>query len=529
MATAVPHGENFTRNEKGQDIRLQNIVAAKAVADAVRTSLGPKGMDKMIQDGKGGVIISNDGATVLKEMKVVHPCSRMLVELSKAQDIEAGDGTTSVVVLAGALLEAAQRLLNRNIHPQAIADAFLKASEKSMEIIKNMSNPIDLSDEKSLIEAATTALNSKVVSGDSDVLAPMAVKAVLRVIDGVDATNVDLQRIRVVKKLGDTVDATELVEGLVFTQQKVSKVAGGPTKIKDAKIGLIQFCLAPPKTDIDNNVVIKDYAAMDRLLREERLHTAKMVKRIASTGCNVLLIQKSILREAATDLALDYLAKSGILVIRDIERTDIDFISRMLHCVPCASIENFTVANLGSAEMVCDEAVGQGGRIVRVTGVPCKQGIVTVLCRASNSLMLDETERSFHDALCVARSLVKSRALVPGGGAVEMEVSVQLSKWAQTLEGVESLCVSAYAEALEVIPYTLAENSGVSPLEIVNDLRNKHLEGLAHYGINVKQAAAGDMLAERVVQPLLVSQSAISLATETTMVILRIDDIVITR
>ncbi|KAF8822019.1 T-complex protein 1 delta subunit, partial [Cardiosporidium cionae] len=398
----------FSRNEKQQQVRFQNIIAAKAVADAIRTSLGPKGMDKMIQDSKGGVVVTNDGATILNEISVVHPTGRMLVELSKAQDIEAGDGTTSVVVIAGALLTASEHLLDRGIHPQSIADGFLVAAKQACSILKGMSIPVDLSDRDALIKNAATSLNSKVVSQSASLLAPMAVDAVLKVIDPATATSVDLNDIRIVKKLGGTVDDSELVEGLVFSQQRVvRKVSGAPTRVQNAKIGLVQFCLAPPKTDMDNSITIKDYQSMDRLLREERLILAKMIKQIAATGCNVLLIQKSILHDAVTELSLDYLAKAKILVVKDIERDDIEFISRTCGCEPVASIDQFSTVKLGHADLVYDEDIGGGERIVRFTGVQA-QNTVSLLVRSSNLLVLDESERSLHDALCVVRSLVKT-------------------------------------------------------------------------------------------------------------------------
>merc|ERR1719161_2672224 len=281
------------QDPKGKDVRSTNILAARAVADTVRTSLGPKGMDKMIQDPKGEVIISNDGATILQQMKLTHPTAKMMVELSKAQDVEAGDGTTSVVVMAGALLQAAEKLLSKGIHPQTITEAFLMASNKADEILQDVAVPVDLGNRDQLIQAASTSLNSKVVSQQSDFLAPLAVDSVLKVIDPKTATNVNLEDIRLVKKLGASVDETEMVDGLVLTQ-KIARAAGGPTRIKDAKIGLIQFCLSAPKTDMESNIQVRDYTQMDRLLREERAILAKMVKQIAKTGCNVLLVQKSI-------------------------------------------------------------------------------------------------------------------------------------------------------------------------------------------------------------------------------------------
>ena len=314
-----------SKNKKPAEIRSSNIRAAKALADAIRTSLGPRGMDKMIQNAKGEVTITNDGATILDQMKVMHPAAKMLVNLSKAQDIEAGDGTTSVVVLAGSLLEASEKLLNKGIHPTLISDAFQKASAKSAELLQAMAMPVDLSDREKLLQSANTSLNSKVVSQHSSELSPIAVDAVLKVADA-EKNNVNLKDIKIIKKLGGTVDDTELVEGLVLSQ----RVAGGVKKMEKAKVGLIQFQVSPPKTDMDNQVVVSDYAAMDRVLREERAYILNIVKQIKKAGCNVLLIQKSILRDALSDLAVHFFDKMKIMVVKDIEREDIDHVCKTL-------------------------------------------------------------------------------------------------------------------------------------------------------------------------------------------------------
>jgi len=450
----------------------------------------------------------------------------MLVELSKSQDIEAGDGTTTVVVIAGSLLNASQQLLEKGIHASAISDSFLKAQIKSEEILTNMATKLDLSDRESLLKSAVTSLSSKVVSQYSYLLAPIAVDAILKVIDPSKATNVDLKDIKIVKKLGGVIDDTELVNGIVFTQ-KISHAASGPTRIQNAKIGLIQFHLSAPKTDMENNVIISEYTQMDRLLNEERRYIASMCKKIQKTGCNVLLIQKSILRDAVNDLSLSYLAGMKILVVKDIEREEIEFISKTLGCLPVASVDSFTPEKLGAAELV-EEISTSDGKIIKITGVP-KAKTVTVLIRASNKLVLDEAERSLHDALCVIRSLVKKRYIIAGGGAPEIEVSLQLSKYAKTLSGVESYCVAGFAEALEIIPYTLAENAGLHPISIVTELRNLHASGEKTAGINVRKGKVANILEENVLQPLLVTTSAINLASECARTILKIDGIIATR
>ena len=360
-------------------------------------------------------------------MSVIHPTAKMLVEISKAQDIEAGDGTTSVVVIAGALLKASEELLNKGIHAAAISDGFHVALLKAIEIIDGMGQPVDLNDRQVLIDNCVTCLSSKIVSSNSDTLAPMAVDAVLKIIDKDTATNVDLRDIKVCMKLGGTVDDSELIDGLCFVNNKVSHFAGGPVRVANAKIGVIQFCLSAPKTDLENNVVVNDYTAMDRILKEERKYIVGIVKKIVATGCNVLMIQKSILRDAVNELALHFLAKKNIMVIKDVERDDIDFICKTIMAVPVPHIDQFTTEKLGTAGLVEESSGGSGTKkIIKVTQCPAQNKTVSILVRGSNQLVLEEAERSLHDALCVVRALVKKRSLVPGGAAVEMEVSQKL-------------------------------------------------------------------------------------------------------
>lgn len=516
----------YKDRSKPADIRSSNIGAAKAVADAVRTSLGPRGMDKMIQVSNGEVTITNDGATILKQMNVVHPAAKMLVELSKAQDIEAGDGTTSVVIVAGSLLEAAQKLLQKGIHPTIISDSFQLAARKAVEILTQMSKPVELTDRESLVKSASTSLNSKVVSQQSSLLAPLAVDAVLSVIDPAKDTNVNLKDIKIIKQLGGTVEDTELIRGLVFTQKSAN--VNGPRKVEKAKIGLIQFCISPPKTDMDHNVIVSDYAAMDRVLKEERAYILNIVKQIKKTGCNVLLVQKSILRDAVSDLAIHFLDKIKVMVIKDIERDDVEFVSKTLGCRPIASLDHFTPEHLANADSVQEVQTG-ASKFVSVTGIQNPGRTVTVLVRGSNKLVLEEADRSLHDALCVIRCLVKQRALIAGGGAPETELSLKLSQYAQSITGLGAYCFRAFANALEIIPSTLAENAGLNPVATVTDLRNRHAQGDTTAGINVRKGTITNILEENVVQPLLVSTSAITLASETVRSILKIDDIVNTQ
>jgi T-complex protein 1 subunit delta len=500
----------------------------QAIANAVRTSLGPKGMDKLLQLENGEILISNDGATILSKMKVIHPAAKMLVDLSQSQDIEAGDGTTTVVVLAGALLNTCSSLLAKGIHPMAIASSFLRAADKAVEFLEEISKPVHLGDRGALLSAVETCLSSKVVAQNSDLLAPIAVDSVLGIVDDIDAaSNVDLRDIRLVSQKGGTVDDTELVKGLVLTKG-ATKTANGPTSMQNAKIALIQFCLSAPKTDMDNNVIVSDYAAMDRILREERKYILGQCKVIKKSGANVLLIQKSILRDAYNELSLHFLAKMGVLVVTDIDRGDIEFICRTLGCQPVAHADQMTADMLGAAESVSDVLMEGGStKVVKFTGVQNPGKTMTVLLRGSNEFVLGEAERSLHDAQCVVRSFIKKRYMIAGGGAAETEASLRLQEYSQQLTGMDAYCFRAFADALEVIPYTLAENAGMKPIEVVTELRKQHADGIKGAGINVKKGKVSDMYELNVVQPLLVSTSAIQLATETVSMMMKIDDLVV--
>lgn len=545
-------GETLGDNTKGKDVRTSNIIAAKAIATAIRTSLGPRGMDKLLQLADGQVLISNDGATILKNIQVLHPAAQMLVDLSQSQDVEAGDGTTTVVVLAGALLEACASLLAKGIHPTVIAQSFLQAADKTCEILKDMSQPVELTDRQALLNAVETCLSSKVVAQNSDLLAPIAVDSVLGLLGITESSapknipnNVDLRDIRIVQQVGGTIDETELINGLVLNAPK-THAPGAPTVMQNAKIALIQFCLSAPKTDMDNTVVVEDYSAMDRLLREERKYILTMCKAIKKSGANVVLIQKSILRDAYNELSLHFLAKMGIMVLTDIERPDVPFVCKTLGCAPIAHIDQLSGKNvaqyLGSAEKVSHVFLeGASHRVVKFTGVAHQGPTMTVLMRGSNNLVLGEAERSLHDAQCVVRSLVKQRALIAGGGAPESQASFMLGQYARNeLQGMAVPCFKAFADALEVVPYTLAENAGLKPIEIVTQLRKLHAEGKPGAGVDVvKKSKKGAVLKEgeiegvsnmyerNIVQPLLVSTSAVQLATETVCMILKVDDMVV--
>jgi len=384
--------------------------------------------------------------------------------------------------------------------------------------------PVDLNDKEALVRVASTSLNSKVVSQHSSLLAPLAVEAVLRVKDNYrESNNVDLRDVKLIKKLGSNLDETELIDGLVLENRFANEF--GAKRLEKAKIGLIQFCISPPKTDMDNQVVISDYTEMDRVLKEERNYILNIIKQIKKAGCNLLLVQKSILRDALSDLALHFLGKTKIAAIKDLEREDMEFICKTLGCRPIASLDHFTPENLITADLV--EEI-PGTKFVKITGIQATQQKKTcnILLRGSNRMMLEEAERSLHDALCVIRCLVKKQALVPGGGAPEIELSLRISELSRSMTGLDALCYRAFAEALEIIPYTLAENAGLNPIGTVTELRQRHALGEKSAGINIRKGMVTNILDENVVQPLLVSTSAITLAAETVRSILKIDDII---
>lgn len=339
----------------------------------------------------------------------------------------------------------------------------------------------------------------------------------------------DLNDIRLVKKVGGTIDDTEMIDGVVLTQTAI-KSAGGPTRKEKAKIGLIQFQISPPKPDTENNIIVNDYRQMDKILKEERAYLLNICKKIKKSKCNVLLIQKSILRDAVNDLALHFLAKLNIMVVKDIDREEIEFLSKGLGCKPIADIELFTEDRLGSADLV-EEVDSDGSKIVKLTGIRNSNArpTVSVVIRGANNMIIDETERSLHDALCVIRCLVKERGLIAGGGAPEIEISRRLTKEARAMEGVQAFIWQEFASALEVIPTTLAENAGLNSIKVVTELRSKHENGELNDGISVRRSGTTNTYEEHILQPVLVSTSAITLASECVKSILRIDDIAFSR
>ncbi len=537
MTTAAQVNNAAAVSAKPAAVRASNMEAARAVSDAVRTSLGPRGMDKMIRTAGGETLVTNDGATILRHMAVLHPCARMLVELSEAQDAAAGDGTTSVVVLAGALLGAAQGLLERGVHPSQLVDALRAAAAEADAALEAMATPVSLDDRDALAALAATSLASKVVGAYSSVVASAAVDAVLRVMDATLPEPVDLSRVRVVGRLGGTIEDCGLAaggDGVVLRQRRVA--SGTPSRVEKPRVALVQFCLSPPKTDMEGAVVIGDYAQMDRVLAEERAHVLALCKRVKKAGITVLLVQKSILRDAVSELALQFLGKLRVAVVTDVERDEVPFLCAALGCSPIADAESLCdEARLGAADLFEEVSADDGASYLQFSGLrPDAAGrrprVVSVLVRGATQLVVDEAERALHDALCVLRALAKRPAVLPGGGAPEVGCAVALSRAAdREASGARGLALRAFGDALLAVPAILAENAGLSAVAVVTELRALHAAGSSAAGVSARRMGVADMRAEGVVQPLLVTASAVALAAETVCMILKIDDIVACR
>ena len=505
-------------------VQISNFIIAKGVSDAIRTSLGPHGMDKIIILDKE-ILITNDGATIMKNSNLEHPIAKLLVSLSESQDSEVGDGTTSVIVLSGSILSASLNLIKRGVPVAKLTKCLSMFLDETKKILLKLAIPINLKNSAILYNAACTALESKVISSYCHILAPIAVKSVFLVLDKKGAFNVDLKRIRIIKKIGGTIEQTELIDGVAI-DYPVIKSYGGPNKIKNAKIGLIQFTIDSPNTDTDNLLVIENYAQMDKLLKEEKQFIISLCKKIKSTGCNIILIQKSILKNSICEFAIQILAQMKIMLIRDIERTDFLFIADSLGCVPIIDIETFSADKLGLAGQV-EEQSYNGQKIVVFKGIK-KQSVksATILLRSSNKNLLEETERSLHDALCVIRSIIRRRFLVTGGGAMEIEVALSLKQYGKSLTGINSYCFSAFAQSLEIIPYTLCENAGLEPIEIISRMKKSHLDGKKTIGINSRKGILGNMIKENIISPLLVATSIFNMSIEFTIQLLKIDYII---
>jgi len=504
--------------QKGRDAQKNNIAAAKLVAELVKTSLGPRGLDKMLVDSLGDVTITNDGATILKEIDAQHPAAKMMVEISKTIDTEVGDGTTSSVVFAGALLEKAEKLLEKDVHSTVIIDGYQAASEKALELLAKLAKTVKPDDRESLIKIAKTSMQSKLVSENSVPLSKLVVDAILKIVekDG-DKYSVDLDNLKVEKKAGGSIDDTALINGIVLDKEIVH--SGMPTKIEKAKIALVNAALEVEKTEMSAEIRISDPTQMQQFLEEENKMLKSMVDKIHSIGANVLICQKGI-----DDISQHYLSKHGILAVRRVKESDMTKLAKATGGRISTNLDDISADDLGSAEIVQQKKV-ESDKWVFIEG--CKNPrSVTVLIRGGSQRVVDEVDRSLHDALMVVKDVVEKPSIVAGGGSPEAYLATELNEWSGSYDGREQLAMKQYAEALEVIPLTIAENAGMDPIDTIIALRANQSSGKQTMGINAKEGKIGNMFSLDIVEPLAVKEQIIKSATEAACMILRIDDVI---
>ncbi|MFX1402052.1 MAG: thermosome subunit beta, partial [Promethearchaeota archaeon] len=459
-----------TERQRGKDAMENNIAAAKVIAEAVRTSLGPKGMDKMLVDQFGDVVITNDGATILKEIDVQHPAAKMMVEVAKTQDSEVGDGTTTSVILAGELLKRAEKLLQQKIHPTVITEGFRKAADKAIEILDKMSIKSGIDDYDGLKNAAMTCMSSKIVSESKEMLAEMCIEAIKSIAEQDENGNwkADIEKVQIQKKEGESIDDTALIKGIILDKEVVSP--GMPKSIKDAKILLLQSAVEIEKTEFDSKLQITSPEQIQQFLDEEEHMLRKMVEKIKNSGANVLICQKGI-----DDMAQHFLTKADILSVRRVKKSDIEKLSKATGGMIFTNLDDVKPEKLGFAGLVEERKVMNDSWIFIEE---CKDPkSVVILIRGGTELVVDEEERAIHDALCVIRDVVEDQKIVGGGGAPEIETAIQLRKYAQTLGGREQLAVEVFADCLDIVPKTLAENAGLDQIEILMKLRASHQAG----------------------------------------------------
>ncbi|TLY07522.1 MAG: thermosome subunit [Thaumarchaeota archaeon] len=507
-----------TSETKGNQAQRNNITAAKTVAEIVRTSLGPRGMDKMLVDTLGDVTISNDGATILKEIDVQHPSAKMMVEISKSTDNEVGDGTTSTVVLAGSLLEKAEELITKNVHPTVVVEGFKKASQKAIETLKEIATKVDPTDKAFLNKIAKTSMASKMVSADSKELADMVVDAVLAVAEkSGDKYKIDIDNVKVEKKAGGSIRDTEFIHGVVLDKEVVH--GGMPKRIENAKIAVINSPLEIEKTEFDAKININSPDQMQKFIDEENKMLKAMVDKVVAAGANVLLCEKGI-----DDIAQHYLANAGILAVRRIKESDMYKLSKATGARIVNNLDELSASDLGYAKLAEERKV-ETDKWVFVE--ECKNPkSVSILIRWGSQRVVDEAERSVHDAIMTVKDVVEYPYVLVGGGAPEAIASIKLRDWASSLSGRAQLAAEKFADGIETIPIVLAENAGMDPLDTQVQLRSKSTSGKARFGIDVLNGKVADLAAKDIYEPLAVKEQVINAATEAACMILRIDDVI---
>jgi len=507
-----------TERSRGSDARNNNIMAARIVAQAVKTSLGPKGMDKMLVDSFGDVTITNDGATMLKEMDVQHPAAKMMVEVSKTQDDEVGDGTTSVVVLTGELLGKAVELMDKKIHPTVVIDGYRDAQDQALKLLDEIAIEVDPKDKEMLKKVAVTSMASKLVSGYSDYLSHIAVDAVLQIAEEKDGGyEADLDMVKLEKKPGGSLTNTSLIKGLVIDKEVVH--ADMPKLVRDAKIGLLNAAMEVEKTEFDSKIHIESPDEMQAYLDQEEEMLRDMVRKVKEAGVNVLFCQKGI-----DDMVQHFMAREGIMAARRLKKSDVEALAKATGGKIVNGVDQLTAEDAGYAEVVEERKIGDE-KMVFVEG--CKNPkAVTILIRGGTERIVDEAERSLHDALSVTRDVVEEPKIVAGGGAPEIEVARRLRDYAEKLSGRERLAVSAFADALEVIPTTLAENAGMDPIDAISEMQSRHAKGETWVGLDALKGEVADMEKNDVYEPMAVKAQAFKSATEASTMLLKIDDVI---
>lgn len=512
-----------TQRSTGKNAQRNNILAAKLVADIVRTTLGPKGMDKMIVDSLGDVTITNDGVTILREMAVEHPAAKMLVEIAKTQESEVGDGTTTAVVLAGELLKNAETLLDQNVHPTVIAKGYKIAAEKAISIMENLAKPVNENDIDMLKKIAITAITGKEAESSKNVLSDMLVNAVTSVVDKKKENNkivlsISKNDIKIEKSIGGAVKDSELIEGIVLDKERIHP--GMPTQVKDAKIVLIDSALEIKNTEIDAKIQITDPEKMQAFLDMEEKLLRGMADKIVASGANVVLCQKGI-----DDLAQHFLAKKGIYACRRVKKSDMEQLSKATGAKIITELKDLTASDLGSAGMV-EEINGKNDE--HMTYVKkCKNAkAVTLLIKGGSEHIVAEIQRAMEDAIGDLITVLRNGKAVAGAGSIEMETAKQLREFSESLSGREQLAVKAFADSLEVIPKTLAENAGLDPIDIIVALKNAHDKKQIWAGVDVFSGKVIDAWKEGIIEPLKVKTQAVSSASEVATMILRIDDVI---
>jgi len=503
---------------RGKEAQRNNIAAAKLIAEIVKTSLGPRGMDKMLVDSLGDVTITNDGATMLKEIDVQHPAAKMLVEVSKTTDNEVGDGTTSAVVLAGALLEKAEELLDKNVHSTVIVDGYMKAAKKAVAALQEVAEKITPDSREWLVKVARTSMQTKLVSKEAQDLAELVVDAVLAVAEKQDTKYVvDIENVKVEKKPGGSLGDTKLVQGIVLDKEVVH--SGMPKRVDKAKIALVSAPFEIEKTEFDAKLNITDPSMMKKFLDEETKMLKGMVDKVTSIGATVVICQKGI-----DDIAQHYLAKANVLAVRRAKESDMTKLAKATGARVVNNFEDLSEKDLGYAATVEERKVEED-KWVFVEGAKNPKA-VTLLIRGGTQRIVDEAERSLHDAIMVTKDVIEKPAVVAGGGAAEAEAAYQVQKWAEKLSGREQLAAQKFAEALETIPVALAENAGMDPIDAQVEFRAKHAEGGKWFGIDAHEGKIKDMYLKQVFEPLAVKEQIIRSASEVASMILRIDDVI---